>query len=111
MCALVFPKVGARLSLSAPPIIHRRQFTVMRIDVERKRNGREGEEGRSELGGVEGGGNGGRRGKKASHSLLMLRRETEAKLLGPAKVSGSRLRNMTKDGGGGSWRWENQVAF
>lgn len=44
-------------------------------------------------------------------TLLMLRRETEAKLLGPAKVSGSRLRNMTKDGGGGSWRWENQVAF
>lgn len=67
--------------------------------------------GGSELGGVEGGGNGGRRGKKASHSLLMLRRETEAKLLGPAKVSGSRLRNMIKDGGGGSWRWENQVAF
>lgn len=46
VCALVFPKVGARLSLSAPPIIHRRQFTVMRIDVERKRNGWEGEEGR-----------------------------------------------------------------
>lgn len=44
-------------------------------------------------------------------TLLMLRRETEAKLLGPAKVSGSRLRNLTKDGGGGSWRWENQVAF
>lgn len=44
-------------------------------------------------------------------TLFMLRRETEAKLLGPAKVSGSRLRNMTKDGGGGSWRWENQVAF
>lgn len=44
-------------------------------------------------------------------TLFMLRRETEAKLLGPAKVSGSRLRNLTKDGGGGSWRWENQVAF
>lgn len=44
-------------------------------------------------------------------TLLMLRGETEAKLLGPAKVSGSRLRNLTKDGRGGSWRWENQVAF
>lgn len=44
-------------------------------------------------------------------TLLMLRGETEAKLLGPAKVSGSRRRNLTKDGGGGSWRWENQVAF
>lgn len=44
-------------------------------------------------------------------TLLTHRRETKAKLLGLAKVSGSRLSNMTKDGGGGSWRWESQVAF
>lgn len=44
-------------------------------------------------------------------TLLMHRRETEAKLLGLAKVSGSRLSNMTKDGRGGSWKWESQVAF